>query len=162
MKKIRHIANAYWGDIIFCLLAPVLLVFDIQVTKTVPVTPEGDFLPVVGMGGAVSMFILYFIVVVVSIVRLIFLKKRALRDWTYLIAGIVATQCFVGYFRFDSALVSQRVFVRNFNMLTIIGVSFLSARIAIWLYNVWQEEPSQTSEPSAPPTNKEEPAGEPR
>jgi len=142
LKNIFRFISTYWGDFAFFSILPFFLVFYSQASKDMPVV-DGYFVPVVDRQHALLLFFLYLTYVVMSLVRILFFKKRLLRDWSYLVVGSVATLCFVAYLpssSFDRTLFSSQISFLNYaSLLQNTSVVFLDARIAIGLYKFFKE-----------------------
>ena len=153
LKNIFRLINTYWGDIVFYSILPFFLVFYSQASKDLPLV-DGHFIPVVDRQQALLLFFLYIIYAVVSLVRIILFQKRLLRDWSYLVVGIVTTLCFAAFLspsKFVLTPISVHYAFSSYaSALQNISVGLLQARIAIGLYKFFKvDKPANASEKSS-------------
>jgi len=146
MKKGLHFANRYWGDITWLLVAPFNMYFYYLVINN-PIDPVayltgiGEKVPAVNQLFSWALFGFNFAFTIISAFRILFRKKYSLRDFHYLIVGIIATYCFVGFivpWFADVPYLGQEHFLNGVKVLQRTTTTFATSRAAIWLYK-WFE-----------------------
>jgi len=152
-KKLNFISR-YWGDIAWFLILPFHIYFYyLNITHEIDPDPYhtgvGEKMPLVNPQFSLALFCVYLAYTIFSAYRILFRKKYLLRDFHYLIIGILATRCFVWLVFVGSPYLSQSDFFSHVKVLQQINLVFLNSRVAIWLYNWWQE-PGPTEENLAP------------
>jgi len=139
--------NRYWGDIAWFLTLPLhiyfyYLVINNEVDIDAYLLGTGEKTPPVDQRLSMALFCIYLAFSIVGACRIMFRKKYLLRDFHYLIIGALATYCFAGFivpWLAACPYLSQSHFLNGVKVLQGINSTFLTSRIAIWLYKWWQE-----------------------
>ena len=122
---IRKFVILYWGDIVFYVLL-VMLHFTVSYCQYYSISFGNTLLA--------KYFLLIFIVfLTLAAVQLLFLKKRAMRDWVYLGYGIMSV-LFILPFYFTGENFQEKAYVEvAFGLIqkTLLGSN--TARLMVWL-----------------------------
>ena len=119
--------SLFWGDILFYTIFPILIscIFfcqrmDIKLTDSLLVK---------------CFFFIFLIFIGFALVRLLFVRKRELRDWIYLLYGIVTMIYLVplAFSVFEGAFQEQEYVELALRLMQIVLYSSNTIRFVVWL-----------------------------
>jgi len=141
IKKALCFANRYWGDFVFFLMSPLFVVFYLQAYNLLAGDLE-HYIPV-NRQLALALFYACLAYAIYGLIRVLFRKKRLLRDFCYLIAGVIAVLCFVWYIAPSSEITLFTTAWRFMSMTRILQQTIYVlywTRGVIWLYKSYQRK----------------------